>query len=215
MASEVRAVSRGELPLTVRDVEVEVRVLSGEPGVREVWARVDIAAPAELVWRTLTDYERLSDIVPSLDVNRVLQRWTGGVRLEQVAAQELGFGLRFSATATLDIEELPNGLPRTQPATVTQRRVVPRSPGPPPASVRDICFTLVESRDLRRFTGTWRIESRDRVSRLLYAVHVQPQVRVCFCICVSFLNLCFPGTRSRGCLLALLRNAYGETSKAI
>ena len=28
----------------------------------------------------------------------------------QVAAQELAWGLKFSATATLDIEELPNGI---------------------------------------------------------------------------------------------------------
>lgn len=48
--------------------------------------------------------------------------------------------------------------------------------GQPPKSVRDICFTLVESADLRRFTGTWRIESRDNMrSRLIYAVEVLPQ----------------------------------------
>ena len=45
-----------------------------------------------------------------------------------------------------------------------------------PKSVRDICFTLVESADLRRFTGTWRIESREEMrSRLIYAVEVLPQ----------------------------------------
>jgi hypothetical protein len=62
------------------------------------------------VWRTLTDYERLSDIVPSLQENRVLSRWPGGVRLLQVAAQQLPLGIRFSATATLDCEELPGGI---------------------------------------------------------------------------------------------------------
>jgi hypothetical protein len=29
----------------------------------------------------------------------------------QVAAQDLAFGIKFSATATLDIEELPDGIP--------------------------------------------------------------------------------------------------------
>jgi hypothetical protein len=121
-----------------------------------------------MVWRTLTDYERLagahharaltslfrpderwavlthvrrarvgpSEIVPSLDENRILERWAGGVRLlqvracrpgaclsasshranpaHQVAAQELAWGLKFSATATLDIEEMPNGLVAAQ-----------------------------------------------------------------------------------------------------
>ena len=53
---------------------------------------------------------RCADIVPSLNENRILERWSGGVRLLQVAAQELAWGLKFSATATLDIEELPNGI---------------------------------------------------------------------------------------------------------
>ena len=53
---------------------------------------------------------------------------------------------------------------------------MPRSPGPPPQTVRDICFTLVESRDLKYFSGTWRIEQRDNsLARLIYAVEVQPQ----------------------------------------
>ena len=79
---------------------------------------------------------RTADIVPSLDENRILERWNGGVRLlqarlargsrlprpwtylscvpHQVAAQELAWGLKFSATATLDIEELPNGINAAQ-----------------------------------------------------------------------------------------------------
>ena len=74
--------------------------------------------------------------MPSLNENRILERWSGGVRLlqaspdatqfrlrtaidacrmpHQVAAQELAWGLKFSATATLDIEELPNGINATQ-----------------------------------------------------------------------------------------------------
>ena len=83
--------------------------------------------------RALTDHHS-TDIVPSLNENRILERWSGGVRLLQassrshaarflhlaatyaqrarcqVAAQELAWGLKFSATATLDIEELPNGI---------------------------------------------------------------------------------------------------------
>jgi len=41
-----------------RDVSVDIRQLAG--GMREVWASVEVAAPAEVVWRTLTDYERLA-----------------------------------------------------------------------------------------------------------------------------------------------------------
>ena len=49
--------SRAAAPLS-RDVVIEIRQLGG--GIREVWAAVEVAAPAELVWRTLTDYERLA-----------------------------------------------------------------------------------------------------------------------------------------------------------
>lgn len=43
-----------------REVAVEIRPLKEMPGAREVSAFVDVAAPAEMVWRTLTDYERLA-----------------------------------------------------------------------------------------------------------------------------------------------------------
>lgn len=145
----------------------------------------------------LSDHSSAADIVPSLDTNRIVERWAGGVRLQQarsekspcaqggvltrglqVAAQELAFGLKFSATATLDIEEMPNGIAAAQrdaSRRLKSRLIVPRSRGPPPQSVRDICFTLVESRDLKYFSGTWRIEARDGRARLIYAVEVLPQ----------------------------------------
>jgi hypothetical protein len=49
--------------------------------------------------------------------------------------------------------------------------------------VRDICFSLVESRDLKYFSGTWRIESRDGAARLIYAVEVLPQPWLPVCAC--------------------------------
>ncbi len=51
---------RVALPPLSRDVVVEVRALPDMPGAREVSARVDVEAPADMVWRTLTDYERLA-----------------------------------------------------------------------------------------------------------------------------------------------------------
>ena len=49
--------SREAAPVS-RDVLIDIRQLGG--GMREVWAAVEVAAPAEVVWRTLTDYERLA-----------------------------------------------------------------------------------------------------------------------------------------------------------
>ena len=128
-----------------------------------------------------------------------------------MAAQQLGFGIKFSAQATLDIDEFPTGIspaavrariaasPYSAPLPAAPegsspaqpgaagaggdggraggalRRVVPRSIGPPMGEVRDISFTLVESRDLKLFSGTWRIEGNATQARLLYAVEVQPQ----------------------------------------
>ncbi len=71
---------------------------------------------------------------------------------------------------------------------------MPRSPGPPPQGVRDICFTLVESRDLKYFSGTWRIESRDGQARLIYAVEVLPQPWLPVCACMHG-AACVPCTR--------------------
>ena len=64
MASTLSALASGQperlLPAPSREVVVEVRSLPDMPGVREISARVDVQAPAEMVWRTLTDYERLA-----------------------------------------------------------------------------------------------------------------------------------------------------------
>jgi hypothetical protein len=78
--------------------------------------------------------------------------------------------------------------------------VVPRSPGPPPQGVRDICFSLVESRDLKYFSGTWRVESRDGAARLIYAVEVLPQPWLP--VCAS--SLCARGA-ARGVAFLLRR----------
>ena len=64
MASTLAALASGQperlLPAPSREVVVEVRSLPDMPGVREISARVDVQAPAEMVWRTLTDSERLA-----------------------------------------------------------------------------------------------------------------------------------------------------------
>ena len=52
---------------------------------RNISAAVHIHAPPAVVWGLLTDYERLAEVVPSLAVNRVLDRWEGGARLFQVS----------------------------------------------------------------------------------------------------------------------------------
>ena len=90
--------------------------------------------------------------------------------------------------------------------------IVPRSPGPPPLSVRDICFTLVESRDLKYFSGTWRIEQRDSsLARLIYAVEVQPQPWLPICASAPCALHALPAlTRARRCLAALIASRVSK-----
>lgn len=90
MGSTLNAVASGQperapLPLPSREVVVEVRSLPDMPGAREVSARVDVAAPAEMVWRTLTDYERLAGAGCGVHAtNRVVRVLTRGcVRLRR------------------------------------------------------------------------------------------------------------------------------------
>ena len=45
-----------------REVVVEVRDLENNSGGRLLWAATPVSAPPEMVWRTLTDYERLAGV---------------------------------------------------------------------------------------------------------------------------------------------------------
>jgi len=65
----------------------------------------------ERVWATLTNYERLADVVPNLVSNKVVSRCENGARLEQVGAAELAPGITFKAKTTLDVATYIDGLP--------------------------------------------------------------------------------------------------------
>ena len=46
----------------------------------------------------------------------------------------------------------------------------------PDAPSMDICFVMVESKELREFVGTWRIQTLDRKTTVLtYTVKVSPK----------------------------------------
>jgi ribosome-associated toxin RatA of RatAB toxin-antitoxin module len=95
--------------------EVAVAVQRTSITSRVLVAAVDIAAPPSAVWGALTDYERLSDFIPSLEKNECLARdpSSGTARLRQVGAQDVAMGVKFRAAVTLDIREHkgPGGIP--------------------------------------------------------------------------------------------------------
>lgn len=133
---------------------------------RRIQARIGIAAPLEILWGVLTDYARLAEFIPSLATNEVLEPRTNGARLLQVGEQDLALGLKFSARATMDVEEMPERCSEDG-----QRR-------------RDICFNMVEG-DFKVFKGTWslsesteegtlRLPEAGPASVLSYFVEVTP-----------------------------------------
>ncbi|CAA7400167.1 unnamed protein product [Spirodela intermedia] len=100
---------------------------------RRVQARISVDATLETVWTVLTDYEGLTEFIPSLAVCKLVEKGEGFSRLYQ----DLAPGLTFEAKTTLDflerdLEILPSG-----------RR-------------REIEFMMIEG-DFLTFAGIWSI----------------------------------------------------------
>jgi len=97
-----------------------VRVENAPGNARRIFTGIDIVAGSddvlEMVWKTLTDYDKLSDVVPNLVANEVVSRSTDGARLKQLGAAKLAPGVTFTATTTLDVVEYFDGLPTAMEA---------------------------------------------------------------------------------------------------
>lgn len=121
---------------------------------REVCASIQIPCSVEPVWRVLTSYERLADIIPSLSVSRRLPHpeGEGKIRLEQVASQTLLKKMKFSARVVLDMEE---------------------------EYPHKIHFAMVEG-DFKMMKGHWMLESFDIEgkphTRLSYCLSILPRM---------------------------------------
>lgn len=116
--------------------EAVVRVEKAPDNSRRIFAGIDIPVSVDTVWKVLTDYEHLQDVVPNLTVNEVLGEFDGvppeeiavdaslpdeaqcealskqlkGALLKQVGGAKV-VGINFSARTTLEVREWPNGLP--------------------------------------------------------------------------------------------------------
>ncbi len=119
-----RSIGRTDGPTSPVALTEEICLVPGEPVVRveeapgnarRIFTGIDIVGDCqdihEVVWNVLTDYPNLSDPVPNLVSNRVLQTCDGGARLEQVGAAKLAPMITFRATTTLDVREYIEGLP--------------------------------------------------------------------------------------------------------
>jgi len=125
-----------------------VSVLIEKPSMftRTLFASVDVSAPASALWSCLTDYDSLGEYIPSLAVNRCLDRYEDGCKLEQVGEQDVALGAKFKARVVLEIREHPSGEPRGPPRrhpTPPPHPPPPTSPASPPGAAagipEDIC----------------------------------------------------------------------------
>jgi len=82
---------------TAEDVTVEA---SREGTAVRVSAHATLRAPLDLVWRTLTDYERLPEFIPGLARSRVIEKRGAEVILEQAGEARLLF-LAFPIEVTV------------------------------------------------------------------------------------------------------------------
>jgi carbon monoxide dehydrogenase subunit G len=80
------------LPLAVPDARAEITVATQRrEDALEVVCRALIEAPVELVWQTLTDYNRLAEFIPGMARSRVLSRSGAVAMVEQVGAARFLF----------------------------------------------------------------------------------------------------------------------------
>ncbi|WOH01490.1 hypothetical protein DCAR_0520874 [Daucus carota subsp. sativus] len=151
------------------DEGVEIEIEKIGKNKRRIRAKIQVEASLQHVWDVLTDYEKLSDIVPGLAVNQLLEKRDKFARLFQIGEQNLAFGIKFNAKGIVDcfendLESLPSG----------QRR--------------DIEFNMIEG-DFKLFQGKWSIEQntikRDQFNSLpnqefqttlSYVVDVEPKM---------------------------------------
>ncbi|DBA89699.1 TPA: hypothetical protein ACH3X2_004589 [Trebouxia sp. C0005] len=166
---------------------VDVTVERAARNSRRLYAAVQIAAPIDVVWGALTDYEGLGNFIPGLTENRCLSKKAQGATLLQVGEQDVAFGAKFRARVVLDIQEHGDGTPQRlcsnhdggRSSAMAEERLYPLPRAPPCVGpCKDVCFSLVEG-DFQAFRGIWRMQQGSQgpnSCRLSYALFVRPQV---------------------------------------
>ncbi len=93
--------AHGALAVSVVDVQT-----SRQGDLIEVRAKATIKAPMELVWGTLTDYERLPEFIPGLKKSRIIARKGATATVEQSGVAQFLF-LTVPIEITLESTEHP------------------------------------------------------------------------------------------------------------
>ena len=116
-------------------------------GTRRLAALLRTPIQIDSIWKVLTDYDHLSELIPNLASSEVLSREGNRVHLKQVGSQKL-MGLNFSAQVQLELIE--------------------------DRKLGSLTFHLLKG-DFRRFEGAWRMQelTDGEGSCLLYELTVQ------------------------------------------
>lgn len=200
-ANEADTVLTDDICLMPGDPQVRIEV--APTNSRRIFTGVDIFAPMDSIWSTLTDYEHLQDVVPSLVSNTVVFRTDdGGARLSQVGGAKV-VGIKFKASTVLDVvpydeehpippEMLMENLPVSTPDeeerefyrnVPLKRNVFPRPYAYTTLPHRDLTMQNVAGEgDFLHYQGVWRMQELPNcappgktASRLTYAVEIQPK----------------------------------------
>uniref|UniRef100_A0A7S0ZKY6 Coenzyme Q-binding protein COQ10 START domain-containing protein n=1 Tax=Timspurckia oligopyrenoides TaxID=708627 RepID=A0A7S0ZKY6_9RHOD len=139
---------RGGCTMLLDPVQIE----KPDRNTRTVKCGVRISAPLAVVWDVLTAYDQLAEVVPNLAISRQRAHPHGGIRVEQCGVQSI-LGFQFKASVVMDMQEIFDN-----------------------SKCRRIVFSMVDSRDFKRFEGTWAVwQVNPRVTRLTYSVTISPR----------------------------------------
>ena len=157
--------SRTRAGKVVDDDDIVIEVAAPSAYCRRIDARVEIDAPPKTVYDVLVDYEHLGDFIPGLAENKVLHESPHGCTLLQASMQKVGLGMQVRVETVIEVLEVPNGF--GSGGDISLEHASGDGNGAAAlqplmciseASSMDICFSMIESRELREFIGTWRVQ---------------------------------------------------------
>lgn len=76
----------------------------------QVRAQATVKAPHDLIWKTLTDYDRLAEFVPGISKSRVLDRRGNKITVEQSGKAHFWFFTYRIEVVVESTEQLPNAI---------------------------------------------------------------------------------------------------------
>jgi ribosome-associated toxin RatA of RatAB toxin-antitoxin module len=143
------------------DGRINIRIVDqGRQEAKRCIAETTVAAPVDIVWKVLTEYERLPEFIPNLEECRRLSTSAPGrIRLLQRACSQAALW-RLEASAILDIEEVKLPMGR-----------------------REARFTMVKG-DFKELNGRWIVQpnpssssgSRGQSCLLRYDISLSPRL---------------------------------------